>query len=289
MTPTSNPRKRHRARAALAAATAVIAVAALSACTSSNDSGSGGSSSNSTLKEVLKSKELKVGIFQSAPPFATIDLDGNPKGYDVDLANQLAKSLGAKVKFVTVTPGNRIAQVQTGKIDVLLTEPAITTERAQIIAYTQPYSVAGTTVITKASSGITSMDQLNGKQLAYVTGEFYGPIAKKYLPKASTRQFQQQSDELTALKNGTIDGYFLDSRMAAFAAAQDSSLKVVQGNFGPLEYDAMAVRQGDPTWLGFLNTFILTTQFDGSSVALYKKWFGAEPAYSPILTKPATY
>lgn len=284
MTRTSPPRPRRRARAALAAATAVIAVAALSACSSDNSGGS----STSTLKTVLKSKTLKVGIFQSAPPFATIGSNGKAKGYDVDLANQLAQSLGAKVKFVTVTPGNRIAEVQTGKVDVLLTEPAITTERAQVIAYTQPYSVAGTTVIVKKSSGINTMAQLEGKKLSYVTGEFYGPIAKKYLPKASTRQFQTQSDELTALKNGTVDGYFIDSRMAAYAAAHDSSLKVIQGNFGPLEYDAMAIKQGDPTWLGFLNTFILTTEIDGSQVALYQKWFGAPPAYSPILTQPAS-
>lgn len=287
MTLTSNTRKRHRARAAFVAATALVAVVTLSACHSSNSSGS--SASSSKLNEVMKSKVLRVGIFQSAPPFATISADGKAEGYDVDLANQLAASLGAKVKFVTVTPGNRIAEVQTDKIDVLLTEPAITTERAQVIAYTSPYSVAGTTVIVKASSGISTMKDLDGKKLAYVTGEFYGPIAKKYLPNATVRQFQQQSDELTALKNGTIDGYFLDSRMAAYAAANDSSLKVIQGSFGPLEYDAMAVRQGDPTWLGFLNTFILTTQIDGSSVALYKKWFGAPPAYSPILTEPASF
>lgn len=284
MTPTSNPRLRHRARAALAA-TVVIAVSALSACTGSDGQTNGGAS---TLNQVLESKTLRVGIFQSAPPFATIGENGKPKGYDVDLANLLAESLGAKVEFVTVTPGNRIAQVQTGKIDVLLTEPAITTERAQVVAFTRPYSVAGTTVITLKSSGVNGMEDLAGKTLSYVTGEFYGPIAEKYLPESSTRQFQTQSDELTALKNGTVDGYFLDSRMAAYAAAQDKSLNVIQGDFGPLEYDAMAIRQGDPKWLEFLNTFIFTTEFDGTSVALYKKWFGTEPAYSPILTELAS-
>jgi polar amino acid transport system substrate-binding protein len=279
--------RRRRGGIALLATIAVVVLAA-AACSSSGSSGSSsasGGSSSSTLQSVLSSHTLTVGLFQSLPPLETINSSGQAVGMDVDIANMLAQSLGAKLDIVTVTAANRIAEVETGKVDVLLTAAAITDERAQVVAFTRPYTAAGTALITLKSDNINSVADMKGKTVGYATGEFYGPIAAKYLPNSHTQQFQTTTDELVALNNHQIAAFFSDSNEGAYTVSKDPALQLVNGNFGPLEYDGMVVQQGDQEWLNYLNTFIFNMQADGTFVAVFKKWYGSPPVYSPILTQ----
>jgi polar amino acid transport system substrate-binding protein len=47
----------------------------------------------------------------------------------------------------------------------------------------------------------------------------------------------------------------------------------------PLEYNCIGVRAGDPTWLQWINTWLREFNTSGESKALYRKWFGVDPAY----------
>jgi len=239
----------------------------------------------SVLQKVISSKKLTIGMVLSIPPQEYQGKHGEPVGMDVDWANLLAQSLGAKLKIVNVPEATRIAEIQAGKVDVLFSSPAITLERAQVVAFTNPYLAAGTVLVTTTKSGVKSAADMAGKKVGVLSGTFYDPIAAKYLPKAKVQHLQSTTDEQVALKNGQIAAYFRDSNTAVAVAAKDSSLKIITGNFGGVEYDGFAVQQGDQTWLNYLNTFIFTMQSDGTSVQLFKKWFGSPPLYSPILTK----
>jgi polar amino acid transport system substrate-binding protein len=204
---------------------------------------------------------------------------------DVDIANLLAQSLGAKLQIVNVPEATRIAEIQAGKVDVLFSSPAITDARAQVVAFTQPYIAAGTVLVTLKSSGIKNAADMAGKKLGLLAGTFYVPIAKADLPKSPTQTFASTTDETVALKDHLISAYFRDSNTAAFAAKADPTLSIVNGNFGPVEYDGFAVQQNQQIWLNYLNTFIFNIEENGTLLAEFEHWFGSPPLYSPILTQ----
>lgn len=268
---------------ALLAAVAGIAFM-LAGSMSTAQAGDSGASGSSTLQKVLKSHVLTVGMVLSIPPQESESTSGKPEGMDVDIAQLLATSLDATLKIVDVPEATRIAEIQTGKVDVLFSSPAITLARAQVVAFTQPYIAAGTVLVTLKNSGVNSAADMAGKKVGLLAGAFYDPIAARYLPHSATQHFQSTTDETIALKNHQIAAYFRDSNTAAYAESQDSSIKSVTGDFGPLEYDGFAVQQGDQIWLNYLNTFIFTIEADGSLKQIFIKWFGSPPVYSPILT-----
>lgn len=55
-----------------------------------------------TLEKIKKTKEFVVGMDNTFPPMEFTDDNNNTVGFDVDLANEIAKKLGAKLKIVAV-------------------------------------------------------------------------------------------------------------------------------------------------------------------------------------------
>ena len=77
-----------------------------------------------TLGAVLKRKKLIVGVRTDAKPFGFIGQDGYNYGFDVDLGSELALYLVNRyanaVEYVPVTAQNRIAYLNSGKVDCLI-------------------------------------------------------------------------------------------------------------------------------------------------------------------------
>ena len=73
-----------------------------------------------TIDDIIKKGTIVVGVSTTTPIFGLVGSDGQPEGYDPDVARLLAKYLGVKVEFVPVTGANRIPQLLSGRVDVLI-------------------------------------------------------------------------------------------------------------------------------------------------------------------------
>jgi polar amino acid transport system substrate-binding protein len=268
-----------RSLAATAAAVAVGALA-LTGCTraSSADAGSGGSTS-STLQQVLDRGTLKVADCLSFAPFGFKDNSGKAQGYDVDLANEAAKRLGVKVEIVDTTSDNRIPNLKTNKVDVVFCNFTENTQRAKEIAFTDPYVVAGETLLVKKDSGIQTVKDLSGKTVATVKGSTNSQLVKQLNPDADVQEYDTSAAAVLAVKQGQAAAMVEDSNFQAYQAKLDPSLTVAHDSLVPLEYNGFGVRQGDQTWLNWLNQFLREINTDGTNLDLYRKWFGTDPAY----------
>lgn len=270
-------------RRSLTVTVAALAVAgiALSGCTraSSDSNGGGGGSASSTLKDVLARGELKVADCLSFAPFGFKDDAGKPQGYDVDLAKEAATRLGVKLTVVDTTADNRIPNLKTNKVDVVFCNFTENTQRAQQIAFTDPYVVAGETLLVKKSSGVKTVQDLSGKTVATVKGSTNSQLVKQLNPKADVQEYDTSSAAVLAVKQGQADAMVEDSNFQAYQAKLDPSLTVEHDSLVPLEYNGFGVRQGDQDWLNWLNLFLREINTDGTNLKLYKKWFGTDPAF----------
>ena len=73
-----------------------------------------------SVDAIKASGEINIGVFSDKNPFGYVDENGEYQGYDVYLAKRLGDDLGVKVNYVSTEAANRIAYLQTGKVDVIL-------------------------------------------------------------------------------------------------------------------------------------------------------------------------
>jgi polar amino acid transport system substrate-binding protein len=268
-------------RRSVTVSVAAVAVAsvALTGCTRTSSDDKGGGTSSSTLKDVLSRGELRVADCLSFAPFGFKDDAGKPSGYDVDLAKEAAERLGVKVEIVDTTSDNRIPNLTTNKVDVVFCNFTENTQRAQQIAFTDPYVVAGETLLVKQDSGIKTVADLSGKTVATVKGSTNTTAVKELNPQAEVQEYDTSSAAVLAVKQGQAAAMVEDSNFQAYQAKIDPTLTVEHDSLVPLEYNGFGVRQGDQDWLNWLNLFLREINTDGTNLELYRKWFGTEPAF----------
>ena len=89
----------------------------------------------STLNSILKAGELRVGLDPGYPPFELTDKTGKVIGFDVDLAKELAKAMGVKLKVVNTDYDGIIPALLADKFDIIMSGMTLTQERnLQIIS-----------------------------------------------------------------------------------------------------------------------------------------------------------
>lgn len=111
---------------------------------------------------VICTKTLRVGVRTGYPPFAFEDA-GVLRGFEIDLANQLADSLGAKPVFVVVTPANRLAMLGEGRVDMVIATMGHTLQRDREAVFVRPhYYQSQTIVLGRKELEIGGMVKLRG-------------------------------------------------------------------------------------------------------------------------------
>ncbi|SAK59534.1 extracellular solute-binding protein [Caballeronia glebae] len=181
---------------------------------------------DATLDRITSRHEIDVGVMIAGSPFGSLDPQTQqPRGINVDLANDIGKKLGVKVNLVSVQPSTRVQFLQQGKADILIANMEYTPQRAEILDFVPtPYYRVGGTAITPNNSGITRWEDLRGKPVCISQGSSYiRPIVERY--GAVPRAFPGASQSLLALRGGSC-----------VAAVHDAA---------PLLYP---LQQHDPEW-----------------------------------------
>lgn len=158
---------------------------------------------DATLDKVKQRGKLVVGVMLSGPPFGSIDpVTQKHVGYNVELAEGVAKGLGVVTETVQVQPSNRVQFLQQGKVDILIANMQWTQERSEILSFVPtPFEEVGGAAIAKKGSGVARWDDLRGKPVCVSQGSnFTKPLAEQH--GAQIKAFRGQPESLLALKGG---------------------------------------------------------------------------------------
>lgn len=158
---------------------------------------------DATLDKVKQRGKLVVGVMLSGPPFGSIDPSTQKHvGYNVELAEGVAKGLGVAVETVQVQPSSRVQFLQQGKVDILIANMQWTQERSEILSFVPtPFEEVGGAAIAKKGSGIAQWEDLRGKPVCLSQGSnFTRPLTEKH--GAQIKAFRGQPESLLALRGG---------------------------------------------------------------------------------------
>jgi len=271
-----SPLGRHGVAKAALVGTAMMALAA---CGSSSGGGSASTGGGNELAAIKSSHKISVADCLSFKPFGFYGSNGQPQGYDVDLAKLLAKKLHAKLNLVNVTSDNRIPYLQTGKVNVVFCNFTITPDRAQAIDFTIPYVVSGEGVLVNKNAGIASPSDLSGKKVAVTKGSTNSQLVLQVAPDAQVQAYNDDNSAIQAVKSGQADAFIEDLNYLTYQATTDPNLQLLHGTLGSKEYNGWGVKQGQAQLRKYLDAFIRKVTADGTSLKLYHKWFHASPLY----------
>jgi polar amino acid transport system substrate-binding protein len=231
----------------------------------------------STLEEIVKRGELRVGFEAGYLPFEMADKKGRFIGFDIDVAKEMAKAMGVKFVPVNTAWDGIIPALMTKKFDIIMSGMTITQERNLKINFADPYIIVGQTVLlNKKHEGIVkSYKDLNDPK--YVVTSKLGTTGeqaiKRMIPKATYKSFEVESEAALEVLTGKADATVYDLPFCVVFMAQQGAGKLVfldePFTFEPL---AWAVRKGDPDFLNWLNNFLRQIKNDGRYERFYNKW-----------------
>ena len=221
---------------------------------------------------------IKVGVNTDSRPFAFYDNKGKIQGYDIDLSRRIAEYIlgsGENVKFIPVTPRNRLLKISTGEVDIVIATMTITPQRQEIIEFSIPYDVAGQALLVRSSSKISSINDLSGSGV----GVIWGTTAEKNLaalvPNANIIGFKSYHDAYKALKNGKIEAITSDDTILSRFAMEDNQVKLLPKRYSREPYGiGFRKGKGSDQLKKDLDDAISDLKQKNVINSIHKKWLG---------------
>ena len=240
----------------LVAVLLALALLALGGCGGKTADGGAG---YRTLDEIKKSGTINIGVFSDKNPFGYVDENGEYQGYDVYFARRIAEDLGVKVNFVSTEAANRIAYLQTGKVDLILANFTVTPERAEEVDFALPYMNVALGVVSPDGHVIESLDNWNAdEQMIVISGTTAETYLIKNYPDIPLQKYDAYATAKNALENRTGVAWANDNTEVIAFAIENPGYTVGIPSLGSQDTIAPAVTKVNTTLLEWLNEEIRT-------------------------------
>lgn len=238
-----------------------------------------------TLTKIKTSGAATLGVRESSGLGYTL---GNSKyvGFHTEMGERvladLQKQLGlAKldVKYQPVTSQNRVPLVTNGTVDLECGSTTNNATRQKDVAFAITTYVEEVRIAVKANSGIQSIKDLNGKNVATTTGTTSVQLLRKN-ERANGIDFKEvmgkdHADSFLLLETGRADAFVMDASILAGNISKSKNpadFKIV-GEVLSVEPIACMLRKDDPAFKKAVDDSIKRQIADGSLTKLYDKWF----------------
>ena len=164
-------------------------------------------------------------------------------GFEVDIAEALARELGVRAKFHQNDWSNLIPSLERGDFDVILNGLEDTPARRARLRLSRPYFVYGETLAVRPGSKLSSLDELAGKRV----GTLNQTVAQELLTQhhAEVVLYEGQQEPYMDLSNGRVEAVLLDHVIADRYGCGQKGLRCVKQDLARGTY-VLGMRPSDP-------------------------------------------
>jgi polar amino acid transport system substrate-binding protein len=229
------------------------------------------------IDEISRRGVLKVGM-STFVPWAMNDKNGQLIGFEIDVAKRLAKDLGVDVEFVPTKWSGIIPALLTGKFDVIIGGMGIRPERSLKVNFTIPYDYSGMAIVAnkETAPGYGSLEEFDNPDVTVVAriGTTAADAAKKYMPNANIKLFDDEAQALQELKTGRAHAMVASAPLPAFQAIEnpDTLYLPIPGTF-TREPIGFAIRKREADALNVFNSWIRVVDSEGWLAERKAYWF----------------
>jgi polar amino acid transport system substrate-binding protein len=226
---------------------------------------------------------IRIGVTSDLPPFGGRDEGGGLVGYDIDVANLLARDLGVQAELVPLKSADRLASLLTHRIDLLVANLGVSPDRAKSIAFSTPYAPFFSGVFGAPEIVADGPAALAGKRVAVARDSLEDKELAALAPQANLLRFDDNKAAMDAYLAGQAELVATGNLVVADLLRRDPS-KRIERKFIVRESPAsIGVPRGQPHLLHWVNVFVFHKKLTGELDKLARAWFGAPLPPLPVL------
>jgi glutamate transport system substrate-binding protein len=290
-----------RSGVALMAAAALMSLT-LAACGDDDDSGGASVDSDATFASgttmaALNEKgSVTVGTKFDQPLFGLRTLNGDPEGFDVEVAKIIAAKLGISeddINWVETPSAVREEVIIQNKVDYVVATYTINDERKTRISFAGPYYVAGQDLMVRSDEEeIKGPEDLRaaGGKVCSVTGSTPSETIKQYVDNKNIVLFDVYSKCADALLRGTdgVRSVTTDNViLLGLVSERPDDFKLVDNKFTEEPY-GIGIKKGDVEFCEFIHEALTEAEADGTYAEAWDKTAGEVAGEAPPLPELAT-
>ncbi len=245
-----------------------------------------------TMARLQQADTIKVGTKIDQPFFGLKGLDGNPQGFDVEIAKIIAGKLGIppeKIEWVETPSKTREEVIEQGKVDMVVATYTINDAREERISFAGPYYEAGQDIMVKSdNTDITGPESLRptGAKVCSVTGSTPAEEIKQYVDEPNLVLFDVYSKCSDALRTGQVQAVTTDNViLLGLVEKGGGQFRVLEKPFTAEPY-GIGIRKGDVAFCEFLDQTLAGSAQDGSYERAWKSTAGQVAQRTPSLPAP---
>lgn len=209
-------------------------------------------------------------------------------GFDVDLAEQLAKLIEVELEIVKLPFGQLIGALESGRADMIISGMTITAARTRNVTFVGPYMLSGKSMLAtprtaaqlKSEGGLDSPDI----RLVALDGSTSEALIRRDMPKVSLVKVEDYDAGLKLLFGGQASGMVADLPILAMANQRNREAGLVLVR-PPLSIEPLGIviARGDDQLENLLRNYLAVFEKTGLLLDLHKKWFevGNSNIYGP--------
>ncbi len=231
------------------------------------------------LDEILARGVLKVGTTGDYRPFTFLNKEtGKFEGMDIDLAENLGKSMGVKVEFVQTAWPNLMKDFEAGNFDMAAGGVSITLDRAKKGYFSTPMMREGKTPIARCAdkakfNTIADIDK-PGVRVVVNPGGTNERFARANVKTADIRVHNDNVTIFKEIADGKADLMMTDSSETLFQQKLNPGVLCAIHPEKPFDFAEKAYwLQRDVAFKNFVDQWLHLSQENGTYNGIFAKWF----------------
>jgi polar amino acid transport system substrate-binding protein len=229
------------------------------------------------LKRVLESGQLRVGMSGNQPPMNVRSRTGAFIGLEVDLAKMMAEAMGVKLTMVPTPFPQLLTALQSGEVDMVMSNMSITPKRTVDITFIGPYMLSGKSILTKSTNlaSVSTVSEVNKAEFKIVAlaNSTSQQFVEKNIGKATLLTTQDYDEAVRMVLENEVDLMVADMTICILSAMrhQDSGLTTLNAPLN-MEPIGIAVSPHDSQFSNLIGNYLNTFEGAGILEKLRKKW-----------------
>lgn len=254
----------------------LIVSAVLAGCGTKTSNESPATESTASGSSSANQQVLKVGVDDTYPPMEFKDEKNTTVGFDIDVANEVAKRLGMKAEFVSNDWAGIFLALESNKFDVIISSVSRTEEKIAKYAMTTPYIANAQVIVVPAdNTTIIKPEDLAGKNVGVQIGTTSDTSCAEYQKKTKfkLKQYDQVIQPFSDMKVGRIDAIVVDEVVARYYVKKDPKSYKVSSARLTNEPIGMCFSKSNATLRDKAQKALDDMFADGTMTKLSKQWF----------------
>lgn len=247
----------------------------------------------STMARLSRTGTIKIGVKFDQPLQGLKELNGKMSGFDIEIAKQIAASLGipaSKITWIEAPSKSRELYLKQGRVDLVIASYTITPERQKQVTMAGPVYSTGEGLMARKGSRVKSIDALKDPsvKVCAVAGSNIPDLIKPHLsdPTHQLVTFDLPSKCAMALKQGQVDAMAGDNAiLAGIVYRNHGELQMAEGSFAPNPY-GIGVKKGDIAFCQYIDDVLRKSYKDGAYAKAWKATLGKVEPKVPALPTP---